>query len=161
MRFLEKLFSRTVYPLYAPMAGRAVSVADVPDPAFSGGMLGQGLALIPTDGRVFAPCDATVDVVFTTGHAVNLLADCGAEILIHVGLGAAAHDSRFFTAHVRSGQKVTRGDLLITVDLPAAAAAGLDLTTPMIVSNTSEYAQIHIHTGTDVTNSDVVVQLAK
>lgn len=161
MSFIEKLFSRAVHPLYAPVAGRAVAVTEVPDPAFSRGMLGKGVAIIPSDGGIYAPCDATVDVVFTTGHAVSLVADCGAEILIHVGLGAAAHDSRFFTAHVRSGQKVTRGDLLITVDLPAAAAAGLDLTTPMIVSNTSEYAQIHIHTGTDVTNSDVVVQLAK
>ena len=161
MSFLEILFSRPVYPLYAPMAGRAVPVADVPDPAFSKGLLGKGFAILPTDGRVYAPCDATVDVVFTTGHAVSLVADCGAAILIHVGLGAAAPHSRFFTACVSSGQKVSRGDLLIRVDLPGAAEAGLDLTTPMLVSNASEYAQIQIHTGTDVTNSDVVVQLAK
>ena len=107
MSFIEKLFSRAVHPLYAPVAGRAVAVTEVPDPAFSRGMLGKGVAIIPSDGGIYAPCDATVDVVFTTGHAVSLVADCGAEILIHVGLGAAAHDSRFFTAHVRSGQKVT------------------------------------------------------
>ena len=161
MSILQKLFSRTVYPLYAPMAGRAVPVTEVPDPAFSGGLLGKGIAIIPTDGRVYAPCDATVDVVFTTGHAVSLIADFGAEMLIHVGLGAAAHEGRLFTAHVRSGQKVSRGDLLIEADLQAAAIAGLDLTAPMLVSNATEYAQIQINTGTDVTNSDVVVQLAK
>lgn len=161
MHFIEKLFSRPMLPLYAPMAGRAVSVTEVPDAAFSGGMLGKGIAVIPTDGRVLAPCDATVDVVFTTGHAVSLIADLGAEILIHVGLGAAAQDHRFFTTYVASGQKVSRGDLLIEVDMPAAAAAGVDLTTPMLVSNASEFAQIQIHTGTDVTNSDVVIQLTK
>ncbi len=161
MSFIEKLFSRPLYPLYAPMAGRAVPVTEVPDPAFSGGLLGKGIAIIPADGRVYAPCDAAVDVVFTTGHAVSLIADCGAEILIHVGLGAAAQEGRFFTAHVQSGQKVSRGDLLIEVDLQAATAAGLDLTAPMLVTNASEYAQIQIHTGTDVSNSDVVVQLAK
>ena len=161
MSFIEKLFSRPLYPLYAPMAGRAVPVTEVPDSAFSGGLLGKGIAIIPADGRVYAPCDAAVDVVFTTGHAVSLIADCGAEILIHVGLGAAAQEGRFFTAHVQSGQKVSRGDLLIEVDLQAATAAGLDLTAPMLVTNASEYAQIQIHTGTDVSNSDVVVQLAK
>ena len=161
MGFLDKLFSRPVYSLYAPVAGRAVSVSDVPDSAFSGGLLGKGIAVIPTDGRVLAPCDATVDVVFTTGHAVSLIADFGAEILIHVGLSVTARDSRFFTACVQSGQKVRRGELLIEVDLPAATGAGLDLTTPMLVTNASEYAQIQINTGADVTNSDVAVQLAK
>ena len=161
MSILEKLFSRPSFPLYAPMAGRAVAVTEVPDPAFSGGLLGKGIAIIPADGKVFAPCDATVDVVFTTGHAVSLIADFGAEILIHVGLGAAAQHSRFFTPHVNPGQKIHKGDLLIEVDLRAAAAAGLDLTAPMLVTNASEYSQIQIHTGVDVTNSDVVVQLAK
>ena len=161
MSILQKLFSRTVYPLYAPMAGRAVPVTEVPDPAFSGGLLGKGIAIIPTDGRVYAPCDATVDVVFTTGHAVSLIADFGAEILIHVGLSVTARDSRFFAACVQSGQKVRRGELLIEVDLPAATGTGLDLTTPMLVTNASEYAQIQINTGADVTNSDVAVQLAK
>ena len=123
--------------------------------------MGKGIAVIPTDGRVLAPCDATVDVVFTTGHAVSLIADFGAEILIHVGLSVTARDSRFFTACVQSGQKVRRGELLIEVDLPAATGAGLDLTTPMLVTNASEYAQIQINTGADVTNSDVAVQLAK
>ena len=123
--------------------------------------MGKGIAVIPTDGRVLAPCDATVDVVFTTGHAVSLIADFGAEILIHVGLSVTARDSRFFTACVQSGQKVRRGDLLIEVDQPAATGAGLDLTTPMLVTNASEYAQIQVHTGTDVTNLDVAVQLAK
>lgn len=161
MGFLDKLFSRPVYSLYAPVAGRAVAVTEVPDPAFSGGLLGQGIAIIPTCGRVYAPCDATVDVVFTTGHAVSLIADFGAEILIHVGLGAAAQEGRFFIAHVRSGQKVSRGDLLIEVDLPAAVAAGLDLTTPMLVSNASDFIQIQIHTGENVTDSDAVIQLTK
>ena len=161
MHFIEKLFSRPAYSLCAPMAGRAVPVTEVSDPAFSGALLGKGIAVIPTDGRVCAPCDATVDVVFTNGHAVSLIADFGAEILIHVGLGTAAQETRFFTTHIRSGQRVKQGDLLIEADLAAAAAAGLDLTTPMLVSNASEFAEIQIHTGTDVTNSDVVIQLTK
>ena len=161
MSFFEKLFSRPLFPLYAPMAGRAVPVTEVPDPAFSGGLLGKGIAVIPTDGRVYAPCDATVDVVFTTGHAVSLIAGCGAEILIHVGLGAAVQDSRYFTVHVQNGQKVSCGDLLIEVDVIAAAGAGLDLTTPMLISNASEFSQIQLYTGTDVKKSDVVIQLAK
>ena len=165
MGFFSKLFGKNEEingnHIYAPMAGQAVAITEVPDPTFAEGMMGNGIAILPTDGKVCAPCDATVDMMFTTGHAVSLSTESGAEILIHVGLSVTARDSRFFTACVQSGQKVRRGELLIEVDLPAATGAGLDLTTPMLVTNASEYAQIQVHTGTDVTNLDVAVQLAK
>lgn len=161
MGLLEKLFSRTRYPLCAPMAGRVVSVSEIPDPAFSGGLLGKGVAVIPTDGRVYAPCDAAVDVVFTTGHAISLIADCGAQILIHVGLDSCQQTDKLFTVFVKSGQKVKQGDLLIEADLQAVKAAGINPITPMLISNASDYAAIQTYTGKDATNMDVVVELAK
>ncbi len=161
MGLLDKLIRKTVHTLSAPVAGTAVSADQIPDPAFSGGMLGKGVAIKPVCGRICAPCDATVDMVFTSGHAVSLIAGCGAEILIHVGLGTVALNGRGFTVHVRSGQAVKRGDLLIEADLDAIRAAGLDPITPMLVSNASEYTDFCVYTGQDVTYSDVVVQLSK
>ena len=90
MGFFKKLFGKKLDGLYAPMAGKAVPVTEVPDPTFAEGMLGNGVAVIPTDGKVYAPCDATVDMMFETGHAVSLVADCGAELLIHIGLETVA-----------------------------------------------------------------------
>ena len=124
MGFFSKLFGQKDDALFAPMAGTAVPVTEVPDPTFSTGMLGDGIAIEPTDGKVLAPCDATVDTMFDTGHAVSLVADCGAEVLIHVGLETVGLQGKGFTIHAQNGQKVKKGDLLIEADLEAIKAAG-------------------------------------
>ena len=143
------------------MAGQAVALSEVPDPAFSGGMLGDGMAIIPSSGEVVSPCDATVDMMFATGHAVSLVADNGAEILIHVGLDTVTLNGAPFQIMVESGQKVKKGDLLMTADLEAIKAAGLDPITPMLVCNSSDYTKFNTTTGKAVTNNDVVIRLGK
>ncbi len=164
MGFFSKLFGKTeknANGIYAPIAGQAVPVTEVPDPTFAEGMLGNGIAIEPTEGKVFAPCDATVDMMFTTGHAVSLVADCGAEILIHVGLETVSLEGKPFTVHAANGDKVTKGQLLIEVDLDAVKAAGLPTITPMLVCNTDDYPTFITHIGKDVTNADAVIELAK
>ena len=165
MGFFSNLFSKkeTVNPnhIYAPLAGKAVPITEVPDPTFSEGMLGNGIAIIPTDGKVYAPCDATVDMMFTTGHAVSLVADCGAEILIHVGLETVSLEGKPFRVHVANGDKVTKGQLLVEADLEAIKAAGLNTITPMLICNTDDYPTFNTIVGKDVTNADVVIELAK
>ena len=90
MGFFSKLFGKKEEnngnQLFAPVAGKAVAITEVPDPTFAEGMLGNGIAIIPTDGKVYAPCNATVDMMFDTGHAASLVSDTGVEILIHFGL---------------------------------------------------------------------------
>ncbi len=161
MGFFKKLFSKPVDSIYAPVAGQVVPVSEVPDPTFAEGMLGNGIAIIPSDGKVFAPCDATVDMMFTTGHAVSLVADFGAELLIHVGLETVGLEGKGFTVHVENGQKVKQGDLLIEADLEAIKAAGLNTITPVLVCNTDDYKTFNVNTGKAVTNADVVIELAK
>ena len=161
MGFFTKLFGKKTDDLYAPIAGKAVPIAEVPDPTFGEGMLGNGIAIEPTDGKVYAPCDATVDMMFTTGHAVSLVADCGAEILIHVGLETVSLEGKPFTVHVANGDKVKKGQLLIEVDLEAVKAAGLPTITPMVICNTDDYPTFKTTVGKDVTNDDVVIELAK
>ena len=156
MGFFKKLFGKPVNSLYAPIAGKAVPITEVPDPTFAELMLGNGIAIEPTDGKVYAPCDATVDMMFATGHAVSLVADCGAEILIHVGL-----EGKPFTIHAADGDKVKKGQLLIEVDLEAVKAAGLPTITPMVICNTDAFPTFNTKVGKDVTNDDVVIELAK
>ena len=161
MGFFKKLFGTPVDTLCAPMAGKAVAITEVPDPTFAEGMLGNGIAIIPAEGKVYAPCDATVDMMFPTGHAVSLIADFGAEILIHVGLETVGLEGKPFTVHVNSGDKVKKGDLMIEVDLEAVKAAGLNTITPILVCNTPDYPTFNTKVGKDVTNADVVIELAK
>ena len=125
MGFFKKLFGKKTDDFYAPMAGKAVPITEVPDPTFAECMLGNGIAIEPSEGKVYAPCDATVDMMFTTGHAVSLVADCGAEVLIHVGLETVSLEGKPFTVHVANGDKVKKGQLMIEVDLEAVKAAGL------------------------------------
>ena len=161
MGIFKKLFGKKTDDLYAPMAGKAVSITKVPDPTFAEGMLGNGIAIEPADGKVFAPCDATVDMMFSTGHAVSLIADCGAEILIHVGLETVSLEGIPFTVHVANGDKVKEGQLLIEADLEAIKAAGLPTITPMVICNTDNYSTFNTFVGNFVTNADVVISLAK
>ena len=163
MGFFSKLFGKEKKDngLYAPLAGQAVPVTEVPDPTFAEGMLGDGIAIIPSEGKVYAPCNATVDMMFTTGHAVSLVAENGAEILIHAGLETVGLEGKPFKVHVENGQKVKKGDLMIEVDLEAVKAAGLNTITPMLVCNSGDYATFNKFTGKAVTNADVVIDLAK
>ena len=161
MGFFKKLFGKNVDSFYAPMAGKAVPITEVPDPTFAEGMLGNGIAIEPAEGKVYAPCDATVDMMFTTGHAVSLVADNGAEILIHVGLETVSLEGKPFKVHAANGDKVKKGQLLIEVDLEEVKAAGLPTITPMVVCNTDEYPTFNTFVGKDVTNDDVVIELAK
>ena len=161
MGLFKKLFGKHVDSIYAPMAGKAVPITQVPDPTFAEGMLGNGIAIEPAEGKVYAPCDATVDMMFTTGHAVSLVADCGAEILIHVGLETVSLEGKPFTVHVANGDKVKKGQLLIEVDLQAVKDAGMPTITPMLICNTDNYPTFNTIVGKDVTNDDVVIELAK
>jgi len=161
MGFFKKLFGKPVNSLYAPIPGKAVPITEVPDPTFAEGMLGNGIAIEPSEGKVYAPCDATVDMMFATGHAVSLVADCGAEILIHVGLETVGLEGKPFTIHVADGDKVKKGQLMIEVDLEAIKAAGLPTITPVVICNTDAFPTFNTTVGKDVTNSDVVIELAK
>ena len=161
MNFFKKLFGKNTDNLYAPMAGKAVAIAEVPDPTFAEGMLGNGVAIIPTDGKVYAPCDATVETMFSTGHAVSLSAANGAELLIHVGLETVGLNGAPFTVHVKDGDKVKKGQLMFEADLDAIKAAGLPIITPFLVCNSDDYTTFEVTTGKDVTNADVVIKLGK
>lgn len=165
MGLFDKLFGKTeeVNPnhIYAPMEGQVVPVSEVPDPTFSEGMMGNGVAIKPTSGKVCSPVNGTVDMMFDTGHAVSLVSDAGAEILIHVGLETVGLNGAPFKVRVKSGDKVKKGQVLMEADLKAIEAAGLPTITPVLVCNSDDYAAFNTTTGKAVTNADVVIELGK
>lgn len=147
--------------LYAPSAGKVVSLQQVPDTAIAKGLLGDGVAIEPEEGKIYAPCDAVVDMVFETGHAVGLIADFGAELLIHVGLDTVRLKGRFFTVHCKSGCRVKQGELLIDYDLEALKAEGYNPITPLVIHNSSEYGTFKTAIGKTVTSADAVIELRR
>lgn len=128
--------------LHAHMNGKAVPLEQVPDEAFSGKVLGDGCAIEPADGKLYAPCDGVIDTVFDTCHAVNMRSDQGAELLLHVGIDTVKLGGKYFTAHVQDGQQVKTGDLLLSFDADKIRQAGYQLTTPLIVCNSEDYGKL-------------------
>jgi phosphocarrier protein FPr/phosphocarrier protein len=126
--------------IVSPMRGWAEPLDEVDDPVFSGRMLGDGVAVDPTGAEVRAPCDGEILSIHHSNHAVALLAANGAELLIHVGLDTVALGGKGFVRHVREGDEVRRGDLLISFDLDEVAGNVKSLATPVIVTNGDEFA---------------------
>lgn len=128
--------------LVAPIAGEVLPMERCSDPIFAGKGMGDGCVVVPTDGTLVSPCDGTVSLVAETGHAVGLVSDQGAEILIHIGIDTVNLAGKPFTAHVRPGDRVRAGQPLMDVDLAQIEAAGLSTETMVIVTNTPDFAGV-------------------
>lgn len=165
MGIFSKLFGKPAElnpnHIYAPLVGNTVAISEIPDPTFAEGLLGNGIAIQPTDGKVYAPFNGTVDTMFDTGHAVSLVSDSGIELLIHVGLETVGLNGGPFTVKCKNGQKVKKGDLLMIADLDAIKAAGLPTITAVLVCNSDDYSTFNTTVGASVTNADVVIEVGK
>ena len=136
--------------ILAPMSGSVLALDQVPDGTFASGLLGQGVAIIPAIGKVIAPFSGEVASLFQTKHAIGLLSDSGIELLIHVGIDTVKLNGEPFTAHVKEGDRVQAGDLLLEFDRQAILDAGYDLATPIIISNSDGYRSVDIVSGSVV-----------
>lgn len=145
----------------APVKGKAVPISEVNDPTFGEEILGKGVAIIPADGKIYAPADGRIELLFDTMHAVSMTTDDGVELLIHIGLETVTLKGEHFTAHKATGDTVKKGDLLITVGLEAVKAAGFDVITPMVVCNTGDYQAVEAVTGADVEPGESVLKIKK
>ena len=147
--------------IVSPLKGNAMALADVPDPTFAEGVLGQGAAVEPSEGKVVAPADAEVTTLFDTKHAIGLQLDNGAELLIHIGINTVEMEGDGFEAHVKEGDKVKKGDTLVTFDIDKIKAAGHPTVTPVIVTNTDDYSEVtHLTTG-DIDRLADIVKIVK
>ena len=145
--------------IQTPIVGDVVALENVNDPVFSSGAMGQGIAVKPSQGVVYAPADAEVSIAFATGHAYGLKTANGAEILIHVGIDTVTMNGEGFEQKVSQGDKVKAGDVLGTFDSNKIAAAGLDDTTMVIVTNTADYASVTPVASGSVVKGDAIIEV--
>lgn len=128
--------------IFSPIVGTVKPLSMVEDAAFAEGLLGQGVAIEPQEGSVYAPFDGTVVSLFPTKHAIGLVSDNGCEVLIHVGMDTVKLDGKYFESFVEQGMRVTKGDKLVTFDIQAIKDEGYSIITPVIVTNTSDYLDV-------------------
>ncbi|MES5058785.1 beta-glucoside-specific PTS transporter subunit IIABC [Bacillus velezensis] len=126
--------------IHSPIKGEVKALSEVNDSVFSGGMMGKGFAILPEEGAAVSPVEGRVTAVFKTKHAIGITSARGAEILIHIGLDTVRLAGRHFEMHVKEGDAVAPGDLLITFDIEEIKAAGFDVITPVIITNTDQYS---------------------
>ena len=130
--------------IYSPCKGKVVPITEVSDPTFSEKVLGDGFAVIPSEGKIYAPADGEISMVFDTLHAVTMTTSQGTELLIHIGLDTVTLKGEPFISHVSGGQQVKKGDLLLEADLEKIKSAGLDTITPVLICNTDDYNKINL-----------------
>lgn len=127
------------FVIASPMKGQVLPLSEVQDEVFSSGMLGKGIAVDPSEGKVIAPVDGEVATLFPTKHAVGLRTSNGIEVLIHIGIDTVELNGKYFEAHVEQGQQVKRGDLLVTFDIPKLKEEGYVTQVPVLITNSADY----------------------
>ncbi len=160
---LKKMFSggneEKGEKVLAPVEGTVIPLSQVNDLAFSQEILGKGVAIVPAKGRVVAPADGVLTVMFETKHAVSITTDKGAEIIIHVGLDTVSLKGEHYTSYKNQGDRVKTGELLLEFDLEAIKSAGYEVVTPVIICNHQEFPNMVCHDGTDVKELDMLIEL--
>lgn len=152
---------KTNYEVASPVKGEAVPIQKVSDPTFGEEILGKGIAVIPEEGLFYAPADGTVTLLFDTLHAVSITSEDGVEILIHVGLDTVELKGAPFTAHVKTGDTVTKGDLLLEANLEQIRESGRDIITPIVICNTPDFSEVSIEKTGTVNPGDVLLAIEK
>ena len=130
--------------ILAPISGTAIELSQVEDGVFSEGMLGQGAAIEPSEGKVYAPFDGEVNMVFDTKHALGLTSSDGIELLIHIGIDTVQLNGQYYNIHVNDGDKIKAGDLLAEFDIEAIKSAGYRTVTPVIITNSDDYTSFNL-----------------
>lgn len=141
-RKIEKNNMLSKEVLGSPLSGKAISLSDVEDAAFSSGILGEGLAIIPSEGKVVSPVSGVITTLFPTLHAIGITSDNGIEILIHIGLDTVQLEGKGFKANVKQGDIIAKGELIVTFDMDSIQKAGFSLVTPVIVTNPTNFVEV-------------------
>jgi beta-glucoside PTS system EIICBA component len=143
----------------SPLKGQIVPLSEVSDKVFASEAMGKGIAILPAVGRVAAPVNGTVTTLFKTKHAIGLTSDDGVDILIHVGIDTVQLDGKHFTAHIKQGDRVDAGQLLVEFDIEKIKEAGYELVTPVIITNHSEFESLKATKVTAVNVKDPLIMI--
>ena len=121
--------------------------------------MGQGVAIVPAEGKVYAPCDGVVSALFPTGHAIGITGANKAEVLIHIGMDTVKLEGKFFHIKTQAGAAVKAGDLLVEFDMEEIKKAGYDVTTPILITNSAEFVDVSGETGKDVKAGEPLISI--
>lgn len=142
-----------------PLKGYIKELSNVEDPVFSQGIMGKGIAIQPTEGKVYAPFDGKVDALFNTKHAIGVKSDNGVEVLIHIGIDTVNLEGKYFTAHVKQGDIIKANDLLIEFDIESIKKEGYEVITPVIVTNHDLYKELNITDKKTIEKNELLIEL--
>lgn len=147
--------------LYSHASGTVLPLSKVPDQVFSEKILGDGIAIDPSEGKLYAPCNATVSMAADTGHAITLVSDEGCEILLHIGIDTVQLGGKYFRTHVSSEQKVRKGDLLVDFDIEQIRNAGYEMIIPLIICNSDDYSNIVPVNSGEIVHGREMIKISK
>ena len=147
--------------IQSPVQGEACEITQVNDPTFRDKLLGEGIAIRPSTGRVVAPVNGMIAILFETKHACTIVSDQGTEILIHIGLDTVNLKGKYYKAYVKDGDKVKVGDLILEFDMDKIKEAGYDLITPVVICNSADYSKIQTFSGNQVQELEPIMSLQK
>lgn len=133
--------------IYAPLFGEVISLANVPAEEIASGAMGDGIAIMPSKGEVYAPCDGIVGAVYHTGHAIGINSDQGAEVLVHVGVETVKLAGKGFEVLVQEGERVKAGQLIMKFDMAFLKSKLISCITPVLITNSGEFEQVDIAVG--------------
>lgn len=128
--------------LKSPVSGEIIAMKDVPDELFAAGILGEGVAIIPSEGRIIAPCDGTISVTMISKHAIGVKGPENMDILIHVGLDTVKLAGKYYEYKVEQGDSVSEGDVLMEFDLETLQSEGFQMHTPVLICNAAKFEHI-------------------
>lgn len=131
--------------IVSPMQGKRIELGDVQDVVFGSGVFGEGLAIVPSLGEVYAPVAGVVEAIFPTKHAITIRGNNGVEILIHIGINTVELNGQYYELQVRANDQVEAGDLLMKFDVDAIKKVGYDITTPVIFVNGEEFQKTYLN----------------
>lgn len=158
----KSIFKSKKETIIAPLTGKVVALEEVPDPVFSQKMMGDGIAIIPSDNRVFSPIDGEIVDVFPTKHAISLRSKNGAELLIHMGLETVNLKGEGFNVLVNSGDKISKGDLIAEFDIEKVSKFGNNVITPIILLNGEQFKLENKEIKQSITGgNDTLMDIAK
>lgn len=151
--------ANAVKTVASPLVGQVIPLSEVNDPVFASEAMGKGCAVIPTEGKVYAPFDGTIVGLLDSHHAVGIESENGIEILIHVGMDTVKLNGKHFTCHIEDGQHVKCGQLLLEFDIDAIKKEGYEVVTPIVITNSDEFTEITTEAAGQVKNGDELLKL--
>ncbi len=146
--------------IYSPLQGQVIPMEEVPDDTFAAKVLGDGMAVVPSEGIVYAPFDGWVEKVYDAKHAISISSMDGIELLIHVGIGTEELAGKFYDTFVSDGDQIQRGERLLKFDIAGMKEAGYSTVTPVIVTNSDDYDAIYLEGTGMIDDQDILMKIA-